>query len=803
MDTSTFSHDVLTAAEAQVARTKWELETACEQTKSAGKLKRSEWLAEQSELAECDRLIEDLPRRQAQYKLTAYQFQSVCHERIRELSRNWGFNAPTELEDEILFYRDLFNKLLTDKPVVTPQSWIDDPRLDLSHKEALKRLIDAQEKLVEAKSAQRRQSEIDQLVISRIEEFVIEQTSAQQVAYDDAIRASEEARRECISQFRLRLEYDGLMVQIEDFIPSTDHPLRQQLEVIKKNYLRDVRESQECDWWRRVAAHPIASVIERLSEVPNEHIETVLALLLKLPATDPNVLNEKVYGFLQQQKHRLARLSDIAAPVVIAHIGQLIGNDDYESAGDLLNRFPKDDRSELEGLVAYLRYVISEPIELSGTTDYWSLSEEDLFLGACYYGSGVALSTLKKQLRWDYPSLERALLNAKNGSDAHLLHSFKAGGLQPRIAELAFRRVYGRLHGADAENKLRDLNAESVQMLSPPWSLHSRPRLPGSDWEDADGRQYDVKSNPFYHSLQKQIGLRGFLIELSRNQADSFPGFVFTETTEESCSWTYVGEYQRIEVIKQEGNRILPFCFRLPDRIRYVRTITKPIFDLGIRLLKDPWLRIGWQLAAQMRSVPRQEQRTSSESLLDECVEQCLQSCRGAFLEYALWEALTKTTLYACSQHGSDSAGTFLDLTDHLIASRALPIRLPRIGDKPVLSSWINQVLKPLNEHWYRIQCSICGCRATEPGMIQLRITGMTSEGTIYGRMTCNQCGYVRNEATLLTHCYNCKCYPLIIGKNTVCRDCKRLKCQNCECCKMGCGKQRHTPETDFLDIPE
>jgi hypothetical protein len=582
--------------------------------------------------------------------------------------------------------------------------------------------------------------------------------------------------------------------------------------------VRRFLEEQERDWWRAVDKQPIASLVEKLRNVPDEYIDTVLDCLLRIDSTDPYVHNQEVHHFLEREHQRLVQRLGVTAPVIVAHIGDLVAKSNDARARELLNLSATDDRSALAGVVSYLRYVISEMPELAGVTCYGDLSAEDLFLGACYYKEeGVAWPTLKQQSQWNYPSLERALLNAKKRSDAHYLRSFKAGGLQPRIAELAFRCVYGRLHGAEATHTFRDLNAACIEGLALPWRLPLPWSLPGADWDDGRGQQYDIKSNPFYHHDREKLGLRGFLIPLKRfsDEKCSFQGFLFTETNDEFCKWVYIGEYRRIEKIQLVGDRILPFCFRLPNSTRYVHTIGKLDFDLGLRLLKDHWLRIGWQLAAHLADVPNQEQRTPSESLFDEFIDGCLQECRDTFLEYALWKSLTKTTLDACSRYGPDDVGAFLKRADQLLKGRALPIRLPQIDGKPILERWIDEVLKRLSENWGQIRCAKCRCSATEPGMIQIQITRMTSEGTIEGRMTCNHCRYTREKVTLLTLCYKCKHYPLILGKNPVCTACGGLVCDwqdggtRCKCCKKGkdgkpnCDMGQQTPEADFVGNTE
>jgi hypothetical protein len=255
---------------------------------------------------------------------------------------------------------------------------------------------------------------------------------------------------------------------------------------------------------------------------------------------------------------------------------------------------------------------------------------------------------------------------------------------------------------------------------------------------------------------------------------------------------------------------VLSFCFRLPDSTRFVQSITDCDPGLGMELLNDPWLQIGWQLATGMRVPPKPRGRTIAESLLDTFVERSLQEMTGTFLEYGLWKVLTETTLDACCRYEHEAVQSFLGLANKLISSQALPIRLPRIGATPILSRWITEVLEPLNANWSRIACKHCKRSAVEPGAIRLRITRMTSEGTIKGRMTCMRCNTVRDnwdEVTLLTNCHKCRHYPLIIGKNPVCVDCGRLVCEwrdreeesRCKCCKKTCGQGQHTSEEHFV----
>jgi hypothetical protein len=191
---------------------------------------------------------------------------------------------------------------------------------------------------------------------------------------------------------------------------------------------------------------------------------------------------------------------------------------------------------------------------------------------------------------------------------------------------------------------------------------------------------------------------------------------------------------------------------------------------LAAQLFKDPKLRCGWQLAAGAREGSERKGHADAKSLLDAFVESSLCHAVGGFLEHALWKALTEVTFDGCCRYDRRTVRSFLDQADELISSQALSVRLPRIDRAPILSRWITDVLQPLADNWRYIQCCRCQSRATEPGAVRLRITGMTSEGTIEGRMTCTNCRHAADKVTLLTHCHACGHYPLIIGKNPLLR---------------------------------
>ncbi len=834
MDDIPLSPDAVAAAEALVAQRKAKLEAACAEARASRS--RDDWLADRQDLLRLEQLIRDHPHRQSRLSKARGAYEGAYEQRLAEKERDCPFQVPTELAGRLKRLRWLAHALegATDAHL---GSLLSDARLDDADRatiiariqanrarwaplhtlwraskrpagvvggtdaewaqylesvseglRSLERELDeqrrahdnmlrcdvdrelhsmkeavvaAQAALLDAELALARQRELDDYVACRIEAFVDAHTREEQTAYDAAVRTCEAARRE--AQRR--------------------------------------REAQQREWWAAMATHPIASVVEQLPNVPAEHVAAVMGRLLALPATDPHVHHDGVHRFLLAHRGFAGGL-DASAPVVVASVGRLVETGDDETARALLDLCPATDRSPLAGVVAYLRYVLREEPDLSGVTAYRTLTADDLFLGACYY-EGDAAATLQRQLQWEYPLLERALRAAREDGDTRYLNDFKVRGLQPRIAELAFREVVGRLRGTDAAQGLRDLNAKWVASVAPPRVLASRPHPPSADWADGDGRRYDVKCNLFYRSEQEKVGLRGFLIQLkgSLDRHCSYPAFVFTDTTNESCRWVYVGEYRPGATAKDHAKgRVLPFYCRLPDEVRFVLPSTKSDLDAGARLLSDRFLRLGWQLAVGLRAVPRQEASTTAEAFLDDVVEWCVRRAAGTCLEQAIWTALTKATFDACSTCDRAAVGASLELVGEWIASRTLPVRLPRIEGIPILSRWIDDVLRPLVEHWNLIRCPACGGSSTRPGTIRLGVTHMTSKGTIRGQMTCGQCGHVADDVTLLTHCYKCGHYPLIIGKNRLCAGCKGLACEwprqgtgtDCGCCKRDC-KQRQT----------
>lgn len=552
---------------------------------------------------------------------------------------------------------------------------------------------------------------------------------------------------------------------------------------------------------KAITAYPILELIKLLQQVPGEQYHgEILNRLFQLQADDPCIKAERVHQFLRKLHSQLMHGQIAEEPIILAHICWLAQNEDYELAHALIDRLPSNYRSAFISLIKYLQFVKSSPINLSGTTEYSSLSEKDLFLGACYYGGGASTSSpvanqvqsiLEHQENWDYRSLENALTRS---GDPRLLPDFKVRGLQPRIAELAFREIYSRLHGDDAGSGLCDLNLACIDSHPPPWKLDLRQQLPGADWMNTNGQLYDVKCNLFYSSKQPKEGLRGYVIKRSELQQHSFPGFVFTRTNNKSCSWTYIGDYQPSVMTSDAGTRVLPFCFRLPDCARHIEPLKETISYVENYFLNQPAIYYGWKLATGLSSGSPQIEPDSSKSLLFEFIDRCITETADSLFEYAVWKTLTETTFDAYGKHSTAIIKEYLDDVKQIISSQAFPVHFPRINGIPLLNRWIDDVLIRLIDNYSDIRCTRCDSQVAGSHRIQLTITRMTTGGAIEGQVVCTNCNTLK-DATLLTHCYKCRHYPLIIGKNSLC-ECGGLICtftdelgHQCKSCRRNCAK--------------
>lgn len=339
-----------------------------------------------------------------------------------------------------------------------------------------------------------------------------------------------------------------------------------------------------------------------------------------------------------------------AEPLALAHIGYLICTNEIATAIELLDKIEQPPRAHAK-LICFLRFLTREAKDVRGQFSFSDLAESDVYLAACYFhqhlhktdGSDKE-SPLYQMTEWNYSDVVRSF------SDQRSSNRFKTFGVQPRVAELAFRTIYESRHGSRSTDALRDENLKVIHALPRPWSLGLRPNLPSSDYVSVYGQEFDVKSNVFLRS-KKHLGLRGLFIPLPKRASSSriaFPGIVFYRTDDDSCAWVYVGDYEPEHLPPIEADpdrdRVTPFALRVPDANRFVLDasnieLTDAEFQEALEILPLESLRFGWKLACQRRARKRRYRYKFAE-YLDLIVDECLRRPSEILLEYRLWEAI-------------------------------------------------------------------------------------------------------------------------------------------------------------------
>jgi hypothetical protein len=555
-------------------------------------------------------------------------------------------------------------------------------------------------------------------------------------------------------------------------------------------------------WWQTIADWPFENLLTRLDELPEEHVDAALDRLLQIPASHMLTNQNKLWAFYIKHLSRILirpKLGD--APSLAAFAAFLVSVKQNERARELLAFLSVKTSPLLESLVSYLQFVVKPCLDLSGSKSFSSLTEEDIFLGACYYSEEAAHSVFDELRQWDWKSVEKCL--SKN---ERKFNDFKVRGLQPRVAELAFARIRDVLYSDHPESLLTDLNLQCIRALPKPWSGTHR-KLPPADWRDGMGETFDVKCNTYFRSKRKNLGLRGLLVEPRKGEKDIYSGFIFVDASDVSCSWIYVGEYHPLPE-SNKNDRVLPFCFRLPDACRVTCNISDEQAALGELLLSSwPFLLDGWALATGRHGQSEQLNAGAAETLWDLFIEKAIQWSGSTYLEYGTWRSVTEVTLKACSE-GLDTkiVSGFLAQAAKFLNCREIPVQFPRIDGTPLLCRWISEVLEPLVRYWDKILCPKCGGKN-----ICLSVTQMTASGSIHGTINCKSCpADSETSVTILTHCYKCNCYPLIIGKNLTCPKCLGLVCSSseiaesdtqCGSCKKGCEAGFMTESGIISDI--
>ncbi len=569
-------------------------------------------------------------------------------------------------------------------------------------------------------------------------------------------------------------------------------------------YEQKQREIDRKRWWLTVSTCLFEDLLNQLGAVPSEHVDSVLDRLTEMPATTFGANANRLWAFYDKYRMRLVTRPRMhEAHTVVEFAARLIIANRDQDARDLLEKLAPLVSRTLKALVDYLQFVLSKQPTFSETTLFSQLAEEDVFLASCYYGDGPARTALDTVSTWDWASVENHLWD-RTSQEAELnLNSFKVKGLQPRIAELAFRRVRKMLYNRDTKEVLTDLNLQTVRQLPRPWSRHTM--LPKADWRDSSSSQdYDVKCNLYFRSKKEKLGLRGLLLDLSGGSGNTYSGFIIVDSSAEECTWTYVGDYSPKSTDKL--GRVLPFCFQIPVNARFSCRLPDSELGIGKQLLPDWKLKIGWCLANGRPPGFGFDSGASVEAhiMLGNMFDKVINPSEGTSLEYGLWKALTEITLSECFNRSKSEMLEFLELARKIVGCREFPVRLPRIGGDTLLHCWIREVLRPLCHYADRIRCPVCA-----GDRVRLEVTRMTAEGTILGILHCGACPPSSGkEVTILTHC-QCGHYPLIIGKNPLCAICEGLVCDfpqgdsRCQQCKGECRGGKDTEESMFVMEPQ
>jgi len=457
--------------------------------------------------------------------------------------------------------------------------------------------------------------------------------------------------------------------------------------------------------------------------------------------------------------------------------------------------------------------------DLSGTTSYTDLSAEDYYLAACYCPEDSELERdLVGRLRKLNRKEEWALENLQKVLPAGQLFSTFLVRLQPRIAEREFGRVAKLLFGTKSpvDLNLRKLKANATWAMRKDW--------PAEDWEIPEtGHKYDVKSNLYFRSQRDKVGLRGLFVNAVDVQAgERIAAFIFddTDTGNSHCHWHFLGFLSKRrpqEWANDRHRRMAPFYFELPpgrrfdagnlqcsaENARLVAQLARLILPDNSRpiiahLDSSDWRTCDPLIFPLYLGQPLEDPNDSQKLVESEVCEE-FKRLEGEgdkpAPERVLFEAATRGLFRLRNSGNSDTeVRGFLEAISNLSMSHWFPAALGELGLYPLqrslLQRWVDDVLLRLNVCWDKIACP--HCRRTT--ITSLEPSRMDSEGSIYGRIKC-KCGNApTDELTILTHCWKCGHYPLLIGTHRTCDSCQGLKCEwpatgghPCGSCKHGC----------------
>ena len=596
---------------------------------------------------------------------------------------------------------------------------------------------------------------------------------------------------------RLLTELSSKRYILEETIANHEYLARETYRNLKHEavlYIAVCSSVHEHEWWRSSKTLNIDEMISRATrfgcEVNNQaDVPCVAAILLgvfSLAENNPGIHDQRIHEFIHNVLPSFPGISLSSCPMVEAHISYLLHIGEAGAAKNMIVKYLSDTEDNTSELLSYINLIGRTRGSFSGTFRFSSLSANDMYLAGRYSNTDIPRPDADASV--SYGNIDQYFSGANSDQ---MINKFKVEGLQPRIAEIIFKSIYNRIYNcaSDSINPLTDMNIQEIYSES----------LPPADFIDASGIKYDVKCNLYYRSRKRVLGMRGLLIKInsSLKYEHRYPGIIFTNSDDDSVTWTYIGEYRPRQF--NINQRVLPYYFAMPESVNNYPSLSDRDYIYGLSLLNDPLLQTGWTIYSN-RSL--QELYPLLESNEDKI---CLglyykhfDRCMSKYsIEVALWWALTVSTLEICCSRGQEVAIRHLRIFTDLISSNAIPVTLPTVENEPLILHWVTDVLKPLVINWSKIVCRNCGQSASTPGIMTLTINRMTDQGTIYGTAECKRCGHKDISATILTHCHVCSHYPLILGKNKSCTSCQGLICDCvndksgyiCGYCKRGCSR--------------
>lgn len=549
-----------------------------------------------------------------------------------------------------------------------------------------------------------------------------------------------------------------------------------------------LREAEK-NWRRDLGSGDIKIRLRYINYLSQEQKHDLLVDVAKSNLWSADA-SRKIFGLYDENFDLLVTIDPSSfGPSVFGYAVGLVERSSTSRALQLVSILNESDPGQYQQLMEFLKFLVTPRPCLQGVTPFDELTPSDLFLAACYYPKDRPAKGILEGIK------DWRLSNIRDNLEEREWRDFLVSGLQPRVAEVAFGRILKILY-QDEEASDLNLIAMGGSRLGYPGEI----RLPPADWQTVQGDQIDVKSNVFFRSKTQHLGLRGLLINRPDREDVRWAGFVFHGSSDHDCSWSYMGTMSRRCLEEGLGDcslagRVLPFLFSLPEELRWTRKVPEDQADEAAKLIAEPDPLLAWCLASSALCRSAWTKHREQEKIVVRFLEVFLKQASDLPLEFRLWRSLTEHSINECAAGRSGDVEVLLGLFGRMLSSATDPLRLPRIGNgyETLLHRWCTEVLEPLGENFQKVVCPGCDGRN-----FSLAVSRITGSGAIFGRMVClNGCDLGSGEITVLTHCHKCKAYPMILGGNQLCSECRGLICRNehekgqvCSACKKRCSRQ-------------